>query len=126
MQIDNIVDSEVTLAQEAVMLAERGSSEAVERCNQVKGLNSKNPEVWTILCSAYRRIGKFDQALFSGQKAVELDSNYSNGWYAFGRAYEEASDFQKAKTMFKNALRVRPDYKKAQVALNRVSSEEVK
>ena len=109
--------------QEAIRLAEAGSQEATQQlCDQLAKINPEDCLVWKGLCAAYRKIGKFDQAVEAGIRAVKIDPNNNSAWYALGRAYQDARDLKSAEKAFQETLRMNPTHKKARDALNRVQA----
>lgn len=111
-------------AEAAANLARGGCREpARQLCDYVATVDAPDCHVWTVLCSAYRRLGVFDKAEDAGKRATHIRPTDNFAWYALGRAYEEAGHPESARTAFNRALALKPDYRKAELALGRVSVE---
>lgn len=55
-------------------------------------------------CNAYARMGRFEEAIASGVRAVELDPDYAIGWWALGEAYMQAGRPGEGLSAFREAL----------------------
>jgi tetratricopeptide (TPR) repeat protein len=107
----------------AINLAEAGSKEAAQQlCDQLAKITIDDWIMWAGLCSAYRKIRNFEQAIEAGKKAVRIEPNNSSSRYALGRAYEDAGDFKSARIEFEETIRLKPDHEKAIGALKRVEA----
>ncbi|HIP35507.1 MAG TPA: tetratricopeptide repeat protein, partial [Crocinitomix sp.] len=62
-----------------------------------------------------------DSAVFFFEKAVEIDSTYFQAYNNLGLAYERLGDKTKAKSLYKKALKINPEFELAKKNLNYVN-----
>lgn len=104
-------------AESARRKAEEGALDAEAACNDIFSLTECPPDALRLLCVAYCDISKFDKSLDCGVRALSLDVDNPHIWYALGRVLSKAYDFVYAAEMFEEALRIKPDYRKAKKGL---------
>jgi tetratricopeptide (TPR) repeat protein len=71
---------------------------------------------------AYRKQGKFQEAIEEYKKALTVDPGDEHLYYNLGRAYMDAKNVDAAAKQFQKALEIYPDFKEAQDALEKIKN----
>lgn len=95
--------------QQAVRL-EPTNQEAREALATVEGQQKWGKEAHAVFEQGldFYQQGKFGEALWSFQRATQLNSNYGDAWAWLGQLSVEARDFQNAVTYYGSAIRLEP------------------
>lgn len=75
-----------------------------------------NPELWTHLGFAYKKIGELDQAQAAFEKAVSINTRSTDALFMLGLIYESKHDTVQADKTWKNYLAVETDPGKRSIA----------
>jgi len=86
--------------------------EAVDACQ--KSLNLPHAKEWenlswTILAEANEELGRFDAAISSKKKSIELDPNSSDNFAGLSKLYNDNQQNDEAITAAKRAIELKPD-----------------
>ncbi len=65
----------------------------------------------------YGKVGRFPEAIAEFKKGITIDSSNADLWYNLGGAYYSNRQYQEAVDAWRMALRVKPDYARAQQGL---------
>lgn len=71
--------------------------------NQPTLLNSRNPEVFQMLATIYYDQGKFNKAITTFRKALEIDASYTDAAVGLSIILNDIGRYDEAKRIFENA-----------------------
>lgn len=80
----------------------------------------KDTHVYNRRAIAHRRNGRFNKAIEIYKKALKINPSDNVLYYNLGRAYVEAKDKQKAIHCFKKALEIDPNFKEAEIIIEKM------
>ncbi|WP_025270070.1 J domain-containing protein [Hippea sp. KM1] len=106
-------------------ISQNNFNAAIEALNQIKGNVDDDYEVNLLYGIAFLRKKRFHQAIKYFQKAVKLNPWKLEGYLYLGEVYEAISLKESARKFYQEALKIDPSSKKAQEALDRLSSNSV-
>ena len=66
-------------------------------------------EFYTILGNLYNEMEEWDSSIYYHQRAIELDSNYTDAWVNLGIVYRLTSEFEKAEACYMKAMAINPN-----------------
>ena len=99
-------------------------NEALETYTQILDLDAAHRSAYFNMgYIQYQHLQLYDEALINFDKAVKADPKYFQAVYMRGLCYEAKGDVAKAKTEYRYALELNPDYGKAADGMNRVLSK---
>ena len=76
---------------------------------------------WANICGSYFDLRKFPEAEAAGVKALQLDSTFSAALYNLGSIYQYKTDYEKAKSFYRKAIRYEPGYADAYFNLGSIA-----
>ena len=82
--------------------------EAVKEYKQVLRVYPESKAAWNNLGSAYRGMGKLNDALGAYRHAIERDSRYGLAYYNMGVVYDKLGYYDKALANYSRAIRYDP------------------
>ncbi|HME42382.1 MAG TPA: tetratricopeptide repeat protein [Syntrophorhabdales bacterium] len=96
-----------------------------EAIQSLKRANDIEATYWSCeqMGEAYLKLGKYDLAIQSLNKAISLDQDDPEAYYTLGRVYAETERYDLAITNLKQALKIDPRYEQAYDALEAVYKE---
>ena len=74
--------------------------------NQPTLIHSKNPEVFQMLATIYYDQGKFNKAISTFKKALEIDPQYSDAAVGLSIILNDLGKYDEAKKVFENAQKL--------------------
>ncbi len=118
-------DNELHLKIGDILFENNLTDEAIDFYNQLAEEAPNYLEVYNRLGIAYRKKKQFDLAIESYNKALILGNKEDEAvYYNIGRCYFEKGDLKKAIEYMEKALKINPNFKKAEEALNFFKSKE--
>ena len=95
---------------------------AIQDYTSITVINPKNRNAhFNLGFVHYQYLKVNSEALKHYSKAIECDPEWPEAWFNRGLTYETMGDIAKAKFDYEQAIKLRPDYEKASIALSRVS-----
>lgn len=58
---------------------------------------------------AFRKVGRFQDAIAEGKKAIALEPNFVGAWHGLGNSYYESNDFVSAEKCYRKMLELDPN-----------------
>lgn len=95
-------------------------SKAIEPFNKIVELNADNPmrfinsqleAAYYYLGTAYRELGRYQDAIDAVNEALLINKTDADAWYLLGEAYRDHEDYAPAIDSYKQALRFVPEFK---------------
>lgn len=83
-------------------------------------LSQSSAEMYYSLGQKYMEQGKFNLAVLSFKKAIELSPNWAEAYNSLGMAYYQLFEFDDAIKQFDKAIELNPYYTEAKINKNRV------
>lgn len=94
----------------AIMQSENGDKElAIKTWSRVLAQDDKKPQVHSNLSHTYWQLQKYDDAMKSAQKAVELAPEYAAAWLNLGNAHQGLGHLETAIESWEKVLELQPD-----------------
>lgn len=94
---------------------------AIQDYTNITLINPKNRNAWYNLGFVhYQYLKVYSEAIKHYSKAIECDPQWPEAWFNRGLTYETMGDIAHAKSDYEQAIKIRPDYEKAKIALGRV------
>ncbi|MCV6639068.1 tetratricopeptide repeat protein [Candidatus Albibeggiatoa sp. nov. NOAA] len=81
---------------------------AAEYYEQVTIINPNNIKAWDIYGSSLHVLGRYEEAIASFEKALEIDSHYKQAWFNKGNVLDDLDLYNEAITCYKTALIIAP------------------
>ena len=85
----------------------------VEQFKRLISIRPKTPERCIELGTVIAKLGKIPEAMFMFQRSVDLDPNFSTGYYNLGRAYFMQHYYDKAIIAYKKTIELDPQEHRA-------------
>jgi tetratricopeptide (TPR) repeat protein len=82
--------------------ASRAAQEAAPNANQ------RPAEIWGIMAQANAALGRYDDAIFEAQRAIQLEPQNIDHRYALASAFEQAGDWSRALAAYDDLARLDP------------------
>ncbi len=100
--------------------------EIVRLENEIKDnpLDKKTIALYQKVGSFWYSTGNYDRAIEKMEKLVALSPGNVGACYNLAQAYKGSGDFQKAKSMYEKALKLKPDFIEAAMELDNLQTEE--
>ena len=76
-------------------------------------IDKNNSKYRNLLGIVERNMGEVEVAIENHKKAIDLNPKVPAYWYALGRAYEEQKNIEEACRAYRQALKLKPGYRKA-------------
>lgn len=83
---------------------------AIEYAERAKNLNNSLPAVHVTLGMIQRGTGRYDEAVISYKKALELDAEHADAYRGLALAYDQLGNTEDAEKTYKQAIRLQPSY----------------
>ena len=80
-------------------------------------IDSENALAWSNMGAANIELGRYEQAIDSYQKALEINNEYAGAWFQMGVAYGKLGDHFLEIECYENALKINPHYEIAKKKL---------
>jgi len=97
--------------------------EALEYYKEALELAPDDKYIHQAMASLYRKMGEFASARNHLNRSLELDPNSAITFYNYGNLLLDMKHPDEAKGMYKNALRLDPDFKEAKEELAKLEKE---
>ena len=97
---------------------------AVTCLEQALEKDSKNAKAHFFMGKAYIKLGIIDKGLAEFKTAVSINPRDAEIWYQNGLIYKELKKYKGAGASFRNALKLRPDFSEARLALAKTHLEQ--
>jgi len=114
---------ELSMRRGALLNALGRVAEAIEAFREAQALQADNFDAAMQLALAYRRLGDFETARQTVERAVTLDPGSAKAWFALGLVAEKQRDWPASIAAYRRALAAQPDLAEAAVNLGIVLQE---
>ncbi|MDH5613192.1 MAG: tetratricopeptide repeat protein, partial [Gammaproteobacteria bacterium] len=97
---------------------------AVTCLEQALEKDNKNAKAHFFMGKAYLKLGIVDKGMAEFKTAISIDPRDADLWYQNGLVYQDMKKYQGAGASFRNALKLKPDFSEARLALARMHLEQ--
>jgi tetratricopeptide (TPR) repeat protein len=93
---------------------------AVRAAQEAQSSHDRTAEVWGIMAEANAGLGRFDDAVFEAQRALQLDPDNHAYRYLLADIFEKLGDWRNAVAHYEQLARLEPDAELPQVGIGSV------
>jgi tetratricopeptide (TPR) repeat protein len=86
----------------------RDYERAAEQYSNFLSLNPHNAAVWNNLGTCYKKMEKFDKAVWAFEKAIEQDARQMSAYFNLGQTQDKLGDFAASSQNYEKALLLSP------------------
>eukprot|EP01084_Bolivina_argentea_P251818 422497_1 len=109
---DELYEMPITIRKQPEMLKAEGNKlfrqrkyeEALEKYNEAIEYDDQNAVYYSNRAAAFLHLNKWSHAVIDGQKAIELDPNYTKAYARIGKGQYELGNYKEAKISYSEAL----------------------